>query len=622
MKPASLTIRAVICLLICLPMLGNPVAAHQAPPDGDAAVDLARVPVPPSDVMEPGFQLVQAGWIELSGVAYALAGDSMPSDAFDAVEADYRGGYSQVLALLTDRADPSSEPLSQLLTLTLSFDSNEHAEAAATEIRSLLGLDEPTDIDGIDVWAGPEITESIVVEGATVIYVAYIFEEQRFSTQQNTDWTPEALAELADETRDRLVDAEEGAAAGVSALSRAGLLIEGPDAGWTITWPYFPTSQHYRVLDGNVVPYGGELDDDLFVPDGMETYYVSRQQFGDDGYDHLLDISLAEFETETDANAFAAEPPPIQFPPTWQFEATYGATTEVEPGLTVQSVRVDAENLRATGQRTIRVNGTTVQVMQWLGSENGMTSREGMLDLTTLQTDCVDNLPAACQPLPQDQFPAPVDQESAQSGDFPNIGTPEPRAGDDNVIGSLAYGWEVELPDDGWEITDVQFLNGEYYLLQSGRSLVTIESVINRAASPQDCLLDEVEMLEEFEERALITLGSDDPDERKAGLEQGHAWGVYTVEPLQEERADQEYTIRIDCYTLVPGDVSLVVTHTAPRDLWTEERPKGERFRDALTLPDPSTVALATTPSAGDGWVSGRNPAMGTIVRIWIPLAA
>jgi hypothetical protein len=97
---------------------------------------------------------------------------------------------------------------------------------------------------------------------------------------------------------------------------------------------------------------------------------------------------------------------------------------------------------------------------------------------------------------------------------------------------------------------------------------------------------------------------------------------VYTVEPLQEERADQEYTVRIDCYALVPGEVSLVVTHTAPRELWTDERIKGERFRAALTLPDASTVAIATTPSAGDRWVSGRNPAMGTIVRIWIPLAA
>ncbi len=622
MKSVTSTIRSLICLLLCLPLLGNPVAAQQATPVAEAAVDLARVPVPPGEVMEPGFQLVQAGWIELAGVAYALAGDSMPARAFEDVESNYTGGFSQVLALLTDRADPSSERLSYVLTLVLGFSSPADAEAAALEIRDLLGLNEPTEIKGIDTWSGPEITESIIVEGSTVIYVAYAFEEQRFSTQQNTDWTPEAVADLAAQTRGRLGAAEAEADAGNPALSRAGLLIQGPDAGWTITWPYFPNSQHYRVLDGTVLPYGGEMDDDLDVPDGMETYYVSRQQLGDDGYDHLLDITLAEFETAAQAEAFAAEPPPVQFPPTWQFEATYGAATEVEPGLWVQSVRVDDETLRATGQRTIRVDGSTVQVMQWLGSENGMTSREGMLDLTAIQTACVENLPAACAPLSQDQFPAPVDQESAASGKYPNIGTPEPRTGGDNVIASLAYGWEVNLPDDGWAITDVQFLNGEYYLLQSGRSLVTIESVINRAASPQDCLLDEVAMLEEFEEHALITLGSDDPDERKAGLEQGHAWAVYTVEPLQEERADQEYTIRIDCYALVPGEVSLVITHTAPRDLWTEERPKGERFRDALTLPDPSTVAIATTPSAGDRWVPGRIPAMGTIVRIWIPLAA
>ena len=617
-----LLVRAALCLLVCLPLLTSSAGAEQGTPLPEAAVDLARVPVDPGAVIEPGFQLVQAGWIELSAVAYALFGDSMPPDAFGTVEAGYTAGFSQVLALLSDRADPFSEPLSQLVTLVLEFDSSATATEAAAEIRDLLELDEPTAVDGIDTWSSPDITEAIVVDGDTVIRVAYIFPEQQFSTRQNTDWTPEAVAALASETQARLLDAREAADAGEAALSRAGLLIQGPDAGWTITWPYLPISQHYRVLDGVALPYGGELDSDLLVPEGMETYYVSRQQLGDDGYDHLLDITLAEFATPADAEAFAAAPPPVQFPPTWSFEPTYGPATEVEPGLWLQSVRVDGDALRATGQRTIRVDDTTVQVMQWLGSEHALTSSEGMLELTAIQTACLRNLPAACAPMNQDLFPAPVDDESAATGSFPDIGTPEPRSGGDNVLASLGYGWEVRLPDDGWEITDVQFLNGEYYLLQSGRSLLSIESAINRAASPQDCLLDEVAMLEEFEDRALITLGSDDPTERKAGLEQGHAWGVYTVEPLQDERADQEYTIRIDCYTLVSGEVSLIVTHTAPRDLWTDERPKGERFREALTLPDPSTVAIATTPSAGDGWVFGRIPAMGTIMRIWTPQAA
>jgi hypothetical protein len=498
----------------------------------------------------------------------------------------------------------------------------EEADLAADLLVDLLQLEEPETIDGVETWRGPVVTTGLTVEDSFVIMFNYSFDEQRFSTRQNTDWDQAAVAGMVNQTRERLRDAVDRAKDGDPALALAGLRFTGDDALNALPWTYFPITQHYRVLDEEVLPYGGELETDDIAPEGVINLFVSRQQLGDDGYDHMIDITLASFESEAAAAAFALEPDPVLFPPTWIFEPEYGELEEVEPGVNIQAVRVDDDFLRATGFRTVRVDGTTVQVVQWMASENALTSRAGMLEITDAQTTCLDEAPTVCEPVPQELFPAPVDADSAESGSYPDIGTPEPRAGGDSVLASLAYGWEVDLPPDGWEITDVQFLNGEYYLLQSGNSLLSIESVINRAATPEDCLLDEVGFLEEVEERSLITLGSDDPRESGAGLEQGHAWGVYTVEPLQEERADQEYTIRIDCYALVPGEVSLVVTHTAPRDQWTDERIKGERFRDALTLPDASSVALATTPSAGDRWVSGRTSAMGTIVRIWIPLAA
>jgi hypothetical protein len=104
--------------------------------------------------------------------------------------------------------------------------------------------------------------------------------------------------------------------------------------------------------------------------------------------------------------------------------------------------------------------------------------------------------------------------------------------------------------------------------------------------------------LQQFESSAVIELGSDDPDEVPAGSEQGHAWAIYTVEPLADERADQEYTIRIDCYTLIEGGANLVVTHRAPRDLWDVEREKGSDLRDTLTLPTafrPDAIIASTT---------------------------
>lgn len=148
--------------------------------------------------------------------------------------------------------------------------------------------------------------------------------------------------------------------------------------------------------------------------------------------------------------------------------------------------------------------------------------------------------------------------------------------------------------------------------------------MVDHHGDPQQCVLDNLALLdalpEMLEERAVIDIGSDDPDERAAGLEQGHGWAVYTVEPLQEERADQEYTIRYDCFTLAPGDASLVVTHTAPRDLWTAERDKRERFRDGIGFPA-SSASTHVNPLAGDGRYLGRTLIMG-IPRIWIPRAA
>jgi hypothetical protein len=122
-------------------------------------------------------------------------------------------------------------------------------------------------------------------------------------------------------------------------------------------------------------------------------------------------------------------------------------------------------------------------------------------------------------------------------------------------------------------------------------------------------------LLQNFEEHAVIELGSDDPGESKAGKEPGHAWAVYTVEPLAEERADQEYTIRYDCYTLIEGNASLVVSHTAPRELWANETAKGDDLRAGIEI---DGVAAGTLMGIDE---LVRNTSMMT-PRIWIPRAA
>src|SRR5690606_30571302 len=145
----------------------------------------------------------------------------------------------------------------------------------------------------------------------------------------------------------------------------------------------------------------------------------------------------------------------------------------------------------------------------------------------------------------------------------------------------------------------------DFVEVQSGRSLVTLERVIDQHGDAQQCVLDELEALQEFESSAVIDLGSDVEDERTAGMEPGHAWAIYTVEPLADERADQEYAIRVDCYTIIEGGANLVVTHRAPRYEWATEREKGDDLRDTIVLPSSfthNTVVAMTTKSGEGAW--------------------
>jgi hypothetical protein len=593
-------------------------SASAAIPDR-SPVDLASVPVTPNSLPESGYQLIQAGRLDSSALQYAMYGDDpVRSSALEDAEDEFTGAFSSMLGLHEDRADPTSSTLATLTTYVIGFSDSDPAEVLAEETVEGFDAADGDTIDGVEVFESETGVSGLTVHGHYLLIVAYTFDEQQFSTKQNADdWTPEAIASLVNETGDRLDDAIDRSSSENFQHGTAVLTVVGPDALSSIPWVYFPITDHYRIRDGEILPYGGELSSDLegATPDGIRDLFVSRQQLGDDGYDHLIDTTIATFDSEEQAAEFAASPLDITFPPTWVFSVTYGEPEAVGEDLTFQTARAE-DGVIATGYRTIRTVGSTVQVTVWL------TSEEGMIELTDRQSECIDASPEPCQYLPQGEFPAAVDAESAESGDWPEA-TPRASTGPDTVLAGLAHGWEVALPEDGWQIVNVEFLNGtEFYELQSGRSLITIESVVDRVSRPEDCILNEAALLAELEERSVITLGSDDPNERKAGREQEHAWAVYTVEPLQEERADQEYTIRIDCYTLVPGDVSLVVTHRAPRDLWIEERDKGQRFRDGLTLPEPSsTVAAATTPLAGDRRNSGRTITMGT-PRIWIPLAA
>ncbi len=614
MRNIERTVRLLVVLLVTMAGLLTSLPAGAGKPGPSiTAVDLAAVPPVPGDLPEPGYQFAQGGAIDLSGLKYAWSGDGVDDAEWGEIDDGWIGGHTQVLVLLTDRGDASSEPLATLTTFVLEFDDADTASGAASDLLAIAGYDAGDELDGVMVQVDRNGVIGAIASGHHVVIQIYAAAVVDGPGQNTEDWTAAAVASLTLATVDRLDVAVDEAGSGVSTLGTANLLVTGPDALWTLPWISYPTTEHYRIRNGDVLAYGGELSaqaDDA-VPDGVVDLFVSRQQFGDDGYDHQIDVTLARFDSEADAETFASDPAPIAFPPGYAFEATYGPAQEAS-GVVLQKASVNDEVLRASGWRTIRQEGDTVQVVQWLGSGSAVVDDEVVTWFTGLQSECLDAMPDPCVPVDQANVPVAIDAASAD--DQPSSTA---TAGDESVIASARFGWQVTLPaEDDWAIIDAQFLGmSEYYQLQSGRSLMTIETAVDQVGEPQQCVIDNLYMLQELEDRAVIDLGSDDPNERPAGIEQGHGWAIYTVEPLQEERVDQEYTIRIDCYTLVEGQASLVVTHTAPRDLWTEERDKGERFRDGIELP--STATTAINRPAGDRLAQWRTTAMG-ITRIWI----
>ncbi|HYH13330.1 MAG TPA: hypothetical protein VD789_13315, partial [Thermomicrobiales bacterium] len=194
--------------------------------------------------------------------------------------------------------------------------------------------------------------------------------------------------------------------------------------------------------------------------------------------------------------------------------------------------------------------------------------------------------------------------------------------GDDSagLYESSVAPWSVSYDTELWQERDRLAEGGyDYLYLRSERMDATFETIVNHHGNPEQCVLDELERLREGEDRALITVGSDDINERPGGLSDGHGWIVYTVEPLEESRAGDEYTIRIDCFTAIEGSTSLVVQVRAPRDAWAEVAPMGESLRsqiriDGVPAGGMTGGLLSSAPTTRSDMMINRRP--------WVGIAA
>jgi hypothetical protein len=576
--------RMAISLMIVLTAIGS---VHDVPARASArraqdefgAVDFAAVPLRPDELQEQGYQVMTGGFLDQNATAGWLA-DPRHTDPGDVeamlLEQGWARSYVLDLVLLEDRAYAESDILALVQTNLFGFVDDDGAEAAfdsLKDFRANANVEdlEPAVADGLTVRivteSGDTMRTMVRVDDTIIEVVTLdVFREVESVVHQATIMA----------TVDRFHAVREAGTPGVAA--KALVVADGPDVADLFNAPATGVHQLYRVRDGVVQPAAGELSppDVAAIAPGLTSLYQSSQgvQIGDGA--GFYSSWIGTFEDDVSAVAFMSALPvtssgallPDPYFPLWADEEAVGQGVAG-----VYRVTGTATNSqRFSGSVEIRQDGSRVIGIGWRVLGNVLPSVDVTSRLMDGQLACLD----ASEPC------GPMGVETLVE---PGSATPVASHPAD-LIQSREFGWSVAVDASVWVIGERGADSGHDYVdMLSDRSLVTLESVIDQHGDPQQCVIDELRNLRELEEHAAIDLGSDVAEEQPAGVETAHAWAIYTVEPLAEERADQEYTIRIDCYTLIDGAASLVMTHTSPRDLWADERSKGDVLRHGITFP-------------------------------------
>lgn len=580
----ALHLLAVVMLAIALAT--PPLGANAGQPEGEP-FDLAMVPLPVDGLPEWGYQVLTGGFLDHDLTAHWIAsprnGDpDAVSEMLD--RSGWISTYVLDLVLLGDRGDAESRILSLVQTNVYLFLDQAGADAALATLSDYSTTTAAEDVE--PVLAGASSVRLVSESGDTWRSVIsrdrVVLEVVTLETSGHVDVDAHRLV-VAD-SYDRLADLQENGVIGIA--PRAVLIEDGADVADLFNAQQTGVHQLYRVRDEAVQPAAGELDVpaiDEIAPGVVELYQVGQAVHIGQG-NGFFSSWIGEFESAAEAAAFVAGLDasveagstgallPDPYFAAWTQESV---TQQGVAGLyRVAGVSV---NGAFSGTLEIRQQGVYVIGIGWRTWGSVLPDVDVTSRLMDAQLECLGG-PLPCSPMPlAELMPSPPPPESA---------TPvAPGGSADGVVTGPRFGWSLAYDPAQWTVTE-RFAEDDYDFveLQFGQSLVTVESVIDHSGDPQQCVIEEMRALQALEEHAVIDLGSDDPAETTAGLEPGHGWATYTVEPLAEERADQEYTIRIDCYALVEGEASLIVTHRAPRDAWAAERGKGAGLREALVL--------------------------------------
>jgi hypothetical protein len=582
----STGIRLLAVLGVVLMLAGAAIAPAMAAQEAERILDVADVPLPVDDLPEDGYQVMAGGYLDLESTARWIAesrGRSTVAILDELAAAGWSQSYVLDLVLLEDRAFANSDILALVQTNVYLLADSSGAETVYEVMADYSRVDtddeEPAILESTTVRLvsqSGDTLRTLFVRDRAVIEVVSL---ERFGFA-DPELHRNVVAHTADRAEYLLQDPSTGLA------PRAVRLVDGETLADFQEVQQSGVHHVYRIRDGKVQPAAGEVErlapDDIAI--GVEQVYYASEglRLGGGTGTGFMSTWIGEFNDVASATTFvdeifAGEVSLRLEDPFFAIGTGEQAMPQGVEGLYRVTGVFDGQAY--SGNLEVRQQGPHVVAVGFRTSGSALPPVDVTSRVMDHQLLCLE-LDDPCPPMNvADLLAAPSATPVAPSG---------MTTGD--AILSQEFGWSLQQPV-AWSVTE-QFTEPGYDFveLQSGRSLVTIESVINQHGDVQQCVLDELDALRDFESSAVIGLGSDVEGEHPAGMADGHAWAIYTVEPLADERADQEYTIRFDCYTLIDGGASLVITHRAPRYEWDSERELGQEIRDAIVMPSSSLV--------------------------------
>lgn len=556
-----LSLRQTWQLLLALTMLlvSLPAAAQTPTATQPARRDLAALTAPIQAMPEPGYQVLAGDYLDAAAAADAIAAPRQrdPADVTAILPAQT---YVLDLVLLANRGDANADVLALQQTTLYAYADE---DAARTALDVIADFSTEPEADELDAVTNARTTvemrtpsgwtlRSVISQGPIVAEVVSLERDAHVDPAQHDAVVQATLAQL---------QAGERSALGTMAPA---VITPGFSARPFAHAP--ETGQHalYRVRDGQIQLAAGELEGDASaeVPAGVTNLYVTTTTLQQDAGRAVVSTWLAE-------GADAVGPSGPIWDPFFTIGVGEPQGDETADGVVPVNGAWNGEpysGFLQTGQIGDVATAASVRVFGQV-----TVGQDAIVALADAQQACVTDGGCGSSPVKLPIAAGP---------------TASPTASDGRII-SPAFGWRLEIDPTRWTIAgQEQSGQGEMWLLRSGQTDVRLESVVDHLGDPVACVMAELDRLRQAEEHADIRVWDDGDGYVPGGSEPGHAWVTYTVEPLTDARADHEYAIRIDCYALIPGQASLVVTQTAPRNQWLELAPLGDELRNTLTLPN------------------------------------